>query len=171
MGCMPTCEGCGEEYPKGGAYTTHVTHCDEANKQDGDANDEFQPEELETRVEELEDHVFTQSQHFEDELDWISGRLDTVEKLVDQAANNQDKIIERQKELRNEYKEFARAVMELQEKHLLESLENTTDREFESFEQARHWMEAEVNDSGQTSLERALKELPPNQQTEIDLEE
>ena len=169
---MPICEGCEEEYPKGGAYTTHVRHCDEleVEKQDGD-DDEFRPEELKTRIEELEDHLFGQAEYFNDELDRASGRIDSLEELINRMIDNQDELLEAQKELRNDYEEFARIVVELQEEQVLKSAESITGREFESFEQARHWVEAEANDSGKTSLERAVEELAPNQQTEINLEE
>lgn len=30
---MPRCPGCNEEYPKGGAFTTHVEHCDRVEKE------------------------------------------------------------------------------------------------------------------------------------------
>jgi len=162
---MPVCEGCGEEFPKGGAYTTHVTHCEQV-KEDNEPESGSQEEriqQLESKVDNLEEQLDTQARLFNDELDRHEERLDTTVSTLNEVV----KVVE---EFQGEFDDFTQVVMGMEKRRLVSDVEQKADREVESFEQLKRWLEVERTGSAKVDeeTEQAIEELvaDANQETE-----
>jgi DNA repair exonuclease SbcCD ATPase subunit len=143
---MPTCEGCGEEFAKGGAFQTHVQYCDDAETEHEDEEEEKDSLEsrvakLEQRTEEHEHMIFEWTQNdLDDQSTRISENLQRIEKLykmLEKAVDSTAQVDDRLQQLNEVVARLAREQTQLW-------LETKTGKEFDSYEQAVGWAEVEL---------------------------
>lgn len=124
------CPGCGQEFPEGGAFQTHVRYCDEV------VDDESEKEPLEERVEKLET-----------QLDFVLDRLSDVGDLE-----------LRLEELRSEFDRFVEAFTDIKESEMLREFEEITGREFDSLQEATQYAkEQKQEERMERALERVVE--------------
>lgn len=83
---MPECPGCGDEFAKGGAFETHVRHCEQVEEESEDSD----LSELEDRVEELERQMDNARGIIRD----LSFSVGSVDDLEDKVQGNREAITE-----------------------------------------------------------------------------
>lgn len=140
---MPECPGCGEEFPKGGAYATHVRHCDHAEDDgftgpDQELTDEERIKELENQVEALREVVFTIAEQQGERLDQQEERIGTVE---DQILSVGTEMILPLAEKVDEHSQMFGTLADWVETQALSDVEDATGREFDDIDQAIEYVE------------------------------
>lgn len=139
---MPECPGCNEEYPKGGAYVTHVQHCEHAQKDSIEKNqeppDEQRIEELERQVEALEKIILKITEQQEKRLNHQDERVEVVE---NQILSVGDEMIMPLAEKIDEHSQMFGTLRDWIEMTMLNEVEDVTGREFDDIDQAIEYVE------------------------------
>jgi len=139
---MPECPGCDEEYPKGGAYVTHVRHCQHAQEASAEANreltDEQRIEELEEQVEALQKMVFTIA---EQQGELFNQQEERIEGVEDQILTVGTDMILPLAEKIDEHSQMFGTLRDWIEMRMLSDVEDATGREFDDIDQAIEYAE------------------------------
>lgn len=139
---MPECPGCDEEYPKGGAYVTHVRHCEHVQEEPTEGNqeltDEQRIEELERQVEALQKIIFGIAEQQEKRLNQQGERIEVVEGQILFTANE---MIMPLAEKIDEHSQMFGTFRDWMKKRMLNEVEDVTGREFDDIDQAIEYVE------------------------------
>lgn len=125
---MPTCEGCGEEFPEGGAFATHVRYCDEVDDSQGDEID------LEDRVANLEGEVELIRDMAMDDLDRQSQRVDDLEDNQAEFLRGLKAFAELLDEHIEEFQQFQSAFLDMKRQELVRDLDADVAGDIESYD-------------------------------------
>jgi len=139
---MPECPGCGEEYPKGGAYVTHVEHCEYAKEDPTEGKqeqtDEQRIKELEEQVEALEKIIFAIAEQQDKRLNQQGERIEVVE---DQMLAVGNEMILPLAEKLDEHSQMFRTLRDWIEMRILDDMKDATGKEFDDIDQAIEYVE------------------------------
>lgn len=156
---MPECPGCGEEYPKGGAYVTHVQHCELAKEGPTEAGqdltDKQRIEELEEQVEALQKIIFAIAEQQGKRFNQQEERIGVVE---DQILSVGMEMILPLAEKIDEHSQMFGTLRDWIETRVLNDVEDATGREFDDIDQAIEYVERrEQVETVQDALEDAQR--------------
>lgn len=125
---MPTCEGCGEEFPQGGAFATHVRYCDEVDDSQDDEID------LEDRVADLEGEVELIRDMAMDDLDRQSARIDDLEGDQAEFFEALNVLAESLNEHIEQFQQFQSAFLEMKRQELVREFDAEMSSDIESYD-------------------------------------
>jgi hypothetical protein len=139
---MPECPGCDEEFPKGGAYVTHVRHCEHAQEDPTEGNqeqtDEQRIEELEEQVDALQKIIFSIAEQQEKRLNQQGERIEVVENNILSVG---EEMIMPLAEKIDEHSQMFGTLRDWMEAKLLSEVKDATGREFDDIDQAIEYVE------------------------------
>jgi len=129
---MPICEGCGEEFPKGGAFVTHIEYCDEVDE----SQDEGEKD-LEDRVDDLEANLDLVRDMLMDDLDRQARETNEVRDLAEETLELTKLLAEGLKHVEENQEQFQKAMVEMKRKELIAEANDQFQGEAESVEEVR----------------------------------